>query len=166
MLCRPETRGDLDAIHGLLTAAFGREDEAELVVRLRDEGYATLSWVAELDGRVVGHILFSPLEIVGDAKIVRALALAPLAVAPDCQRQSVGTRLARAALDECRRQGHAIVVVLGHPDYYPRFGFRADLAQRFEAPFAGPSLMALELAPDALAGVAGRLRYAPPFGIE
>lgn len=168
--CRPETPSDVAAIHEVVRQAFGQDEEALLVDALRAGGHAPVSWVAEIEGSIVGHVMFSHLGIDpsgadANGRATAALALAPLSVAPAFQRQGVGTALTRAALDECRRQGHRIVVVLGHPEYYPRFGFRPEPAEAFEAPFSGPSLMALELVPGALAGVRGKLRYAEPFGI-
>ena len=128
-------------------------------------GHARLSLVAERAGRVVGHILFSDLPIVTATGTVSALALAPMAVLPEFQRQGIGSARVRHGLDECRRQGHRIVVVLGHPDFYPRFGFSAKLAERLTSPFhGGDAFMALELTPGALEGVTGRVQYAPPFG--
>jgi predicted N-acetyltransferase YhbS/SAM-dependent methyltransferase len=151
---RADTPGDLEAVREVNRHAFGQEDEARLVDALRDGGYARLSLVAEEGGRVVGHILFSDLPIVTQAGTLHGLALAPVAVLPERQRQGVGSRLVR--------EGHRVVVVLGHP----RFGFSARLAGRLEAPFSGPAFMALELVPGALAGVEGVVQYPPPFGLE
>jgi putative acetyltransferase len=163
---RPEKPEDLETIRQVNRRAFGKEDEARLVDALRDGGYARLSLVAEEDGRVVGHILFSDLPIVKQAGTLHALALAPLAVLPEFQRQGIGSRLVRAGLRSCAEAGHKVVVVLGHPDYYPRFGFSATLAKRLKSPFSGPSFMALELTPGALAGVTGEVCYPPPFGLK
>jgi putative acetyltransferase len=93
------------------------------------------------------------------------LALAPLAVTPARQRQGIGSQLVREGLRACAAAGHRIVVVLGHPAYYPRFGFSAALARPLKAPFSGESFMAAELVPGALPGVAGEVRYPPPFGL-
>ena len=163
---RAEAPEDFEAIGEVNRQAFGGEDEARLVGALRAGGYARLSLVAEEGGRVVGHILFSDLPIVTQRCTLQALSLAPLAVLPDRQRQGIGSRLVREGLRACADAGHRIVVVLGHPDYYPRFGFSSRLAERLKAPFSGPAFMALELVPGALAGVAGQLRYPPPFGLE
>ena len=121
MIVRPETAGDNDAVARLLIDAFGGPAEARLVELLRssDDHVPELTLVAELDGRVVGHIMFSRVG-VGDQT---ALALAPMAVAPAHQRTGVGTALAGAALERARRRPEAAVIVLGHPGYYPRFGF-------------------------------------------
>ncbi len=121
MIVRPETPADHEGVARLLTDAFGGPAEARLVELLRspDVYVPELTLVAEVDGEVVGHILFSRVR-VGD---VSALALAPMAVAPAHQRSGVGTALARAALERASGRPEAAVIVLGHPEYYPRFGF-------------------------------------------
>src|SRR5439155_1954228 len=121
----------------------------------RDGGYVRLSLVAVQAGQVIGHLLFSELHIRTATQPVLALALAPLAVLPGFQRHGVGTLLMREGLRFCRSAGHRIVVVVGHPEYYPRFGFSGRLAEPLVSPFASPSWMALELEPGALRGVAG-----------
>jgi putative acetyltransferase len=167
-LIRPETEDDLDAIRQVNRLAFGRDDEARLVDALRDEGHVRISLVAEANGRVVGHILFGDLTIEsGDTgEIVKALALAPLAVDPTDQRRGIGSSLVRDGLLACAEAGHRIVVVLGHPEFYSRFGFSAARAARLRSPFSGPSFMAAELVPGALEGIEGDVRYPPPFGID
>jgi putative acetyltransferase len=161
---REQVAGDGPAVWQVNRRAFGRDDEARLVERLQSGGWARVSLVAESDGRVAGHVLFSELAIVAPSGTTRALALAPLAVLPEYQSRGVGSTLVRRGLEICRGQGHAIVIVVGHPGYYPRFGFSAELARSFESPYAGESFMALELAAGALAGIAGRVEYPPPFG--
>jgi putative acetyltransferase len=163
---RAEKPQDREAVREVNRRAFGGEDEARLVDALRDGGYARLSLVAEEGGRVVGHVLFSDLPIVTPACTRHALALAPVAVLPDRQRRGIGSRLVREGLRACAEAGHRVVVVVGHPDYYPRFGFSARLAGRLKAPFSGPAFMALELVPGALADVTGEVCYPPPFGLE
>jgi putative acetyltransferase len=163
---RQETPEDLDAIREVNRRAFGGDDEARLVDALRDGGYARLSLVAQESGRVVGHIMFSDLPIITKTGTLHALALAPMAVLPNRQRQGIGSRLVREGLRACAEAGHAVVVVVGHANYYPRFGFSARLAERLKAPFSGPSFMALELVPGALADVAGRVCYPPSFALE
>jgi putative acetyltransferase len=166
VLVRAERPADRVAIRAVNSQAFGREDEAGLVEALGDGGYARLSLVAEEGERVVGHLLFSDLPILTSTGTLSALALAPLAVLPDRQRQGIGSRLVREGLRACLAAGHRVVVVLGHADYYPRFGFSARLAESLQAPFSGPSFMALELVPGALQGVRGKVCYPPPFGLE
>jgi putative acetyltransferase len=165
MQVRPEQASDLEAIREVNRLAFGQEDEGRLVDALRAGGYARLSLVAEEGGRVIGHLLFSDLPIRTETGTVGALALAPLAVVPSRQRQGVGTLLVQEGLRACAAAGHRIVVVVGHPDYYPRFGFSAELAERLTAPFSGPAFMALEVVPGALEGVVGEVRYPPPFQV-
>lgn len=115
---------------------------------------------------ILGHILFSPLDLEIDGTPMPAAALAPISVRPDRQGQGIGGQLIEAGLEACRAAGIAAVVVLGHPGYYPRFGFSAALARKLHAPFSGDAFMALELIPDALAGRAGSVRYAPAFGLD
>ena len=159
-MIRPATAADHPAIHAVVAAAFGRADEAELVGRLRADGDALVELIAEADGAVVGHILFTRLGIGA----VTGAALAPLAVAPALQRQGIGGALTRAGIEQCRARGVPAIVVLGHADYYPRLGFSAAVAAAFDAPFSGPSFMALELVPGTVAPGA-KVRYAPAFGI-
>lgn len=145
--------------------AFGQEDEARLVDALRAGGHARISLVAEEEGRGVGHILFSDLPIITKGGVVPALSLAPMAVIPSHQRRGIGSLLVWGALRACRDAGHRIVVVLGHPGFYPRFGFSARLAERLGSPYSGPAFMAAELVPGALEGVEGEVRYPPPFSL-
>jgi putative acetyltransferase len=153
-------------VREVIRLAFGHDDEALLVDALRAEGAVQSSFVAEIDGQVVGHVLFSELLIVGESATVPALALAPVAVLPGYQRLGIGTRLIRHALEACQKQGHRIVVVLGHPDFYPRFGFSSELAAGLDSAFSGkPSFMAMELAEGALVGVSGKVRYPAAFEI-
>lgn len=161
---RREAPSDQPAIHSVNCLAFGRDDESRLVDALRDGGYQQISLVAELDGQVVGHILFSDLPIITPAGLVLVLSLAPMSVLPAFQRRGIGSELVQTGLEACRQQGHRIVVVLGHPEFYPRFGFSSELAGRIESPYAGgDSWMALELVPQALHDVSGCVEYPPPF---
>lgn len=164
LILRAELPADQAAIHNLHTRAFNGPQEAELVDQLRAEGFYSLSLVAEKAGELVGHILFSPLQIITDSKSLPALALAPVAVLPEHQRSGIGSALIRAGLELARQNGERIVIVLGEPAYYGRFGFRADLAAPLSSPYAGEYFMALELVPGALAGVQGEVVYAGPFG--
>jgi putative acetyltransferase len=165
MVIRPEEEMDYHAIWNVNRLAFGGQtEEAKLVDDLRAEGYKRLSLVAEDDGTIVGHVLFSDLAIETRDAVVDALALAPLAVAPSHQGQGIGSALVREGLRLCAEQGHRIVVVVGHPAYYRRFGFSAQLAERLASPYAGPEFMALELVLGALDGVSGKVAYPPPFG--
>jgi putative acetyltransferase len=162
---RSEIPGDHAAIREINRQAFGQEDEGILIDALRAQGYARLSLVAIDQGLPVGHILFSDLPIVTPDRTVPAISLAPLAVIPSHQRRGIGSALVRRGLETCSQQGHAIVIVLGHPGFYPRFGFSAALARPLRSPFSGDAFMALALVPGALDGVVGEVRYPPPLGI-
>lgn len=163
MQVRPEQESDHGAIRQVNRLAFGGDLEADLVDALRDGGYLRISLVAEFDGELVGHIAFSELSIETRTEPLTALALAPLAVIPEKQRQGIGGQLVEQGLDACRAQGYRAVLVLGHPEYYQRFGFSAALAQPLESPYSGEAYMAIELEPDVLEGIAGRVVYPPPF---
>lgn len=160
---RPEEARDTDAIHRLNEQAFGQTEEAELVDKLRRSGVPLISLVAEKDGQLVGHILFSPVTLGGSK--LRGAGLGPLAVMPEHQRLGIGAQLVKSGLEVCRKAGYDFVIVLGHPAYYPRFGFRPaskyDLKCEFEAP--DEAFMALELRPGALAGASGVAHYPPEF---
>lgn len=161
-MARPED--DL-AIHEVHKAAFPTEDEADLVDRLRADGDALVSVVAVLEGAIVGHVLFSPMGIAGGVGEIRAVALAPVGVHPDRQRRGLGSAMIEAGLRLCAGRGERIVLVLGDPAYYRRFGFTPEAAAAIESPWPGPHFMAKALTPGALDGVAGRVRYARAFGI-
>ena len=161
---RPETNKDLDAIWRINQAAFGGEEEANLVNALRDGGFVDVSLAAEYEEKIIGHILFSRAAVMTNDGALDVLSLAPMAVAPSHQRRGIGSKLVIAGLSRCREQGHEIVVVLGHPNFYSRFGFSSELAEPLENPFGGGAAwMAMELAPEALTGVEGRVEYPPPF---
>lgn len=153
-------------IASLLRAAFGGEAEADLVDRLRHDNLVVASLVALADRDVVGHVLFSDLAVAIDGRTVKAAALAPLAVRQDHQRQGIGSRLVLAGLSIVRERQYAAAIVVGHADYYPRFGFSAALARKLVAPFAGDSFMALELVPGSLHGETGGVRYPPAFKLD
>jgi putative acetyltransferase len=147
---RPAVANDHAAIRAVTRAAFdaSTNDEAGIIEGVRAEGRVLIELVAETDGEIVGHVLFSRMRTDPG----RAFAgLGPLAVAPAAQRTGVGSALSRAGIDACRAAGMEAVVVLGHPPYYPRFGFSAEAAAKIASPFAGrPAFMALALKPGAL----------------
>lgn len=160
---QPDDRADVRAVND---RAFGTATESRLVDALRDLPDA-LSIVATIEGRVVGHILFTPVTIEPSTAI-RVAGLGPMAVRPDRQRTGIGTGLVRTGLDECRRRGYRAVVVVGHPEYYPRFGFVPAHTKGLTCEFPVPPdvFMVLELEPDALVRSHGRVRYHPGFGVE
>ena len=146
--------------------AFGGADEAILVDKLRADGHVLASLVAELDSEIVGHILFSRMWIKNPTgALVSAAALAPLAVLPERQRRGIGGHLIRHGLELLRGQGEKIVIVLGHPGYYPKFGFSTEKARLLESPFPAEAFMAIELSPGALDGIQGAVLYPAAFGI-
>lgn len=161
---RPAVAADHAAIAALNDEAFGGTWESRLVARLRSEGLVVVELVASDEtGRIVGHIMFSRLSVTVDGRSFAAASLAPVSVAVDLQRRGIGALLARAGIEQARQAGIAAIIVLGHPGYYPRFGFSADRARHLEAPFSGPAFMALELAPGALDGAAGQVTYPAAF---
>lgn len=165
MHIRPEQPEDGAAIRQVVTAAFGQTAEADLVDRLRAHGKARVSLVAEADGQLVGHILFSEVTLDVNPQAINVIGLAPLAVAPAWQKQGVGSQLTQVGLAACRAAGYDAAIVLGHPEYYPRFGFVP--ASRFgvhsEYHVRDEVFMAMELRSGALAGCAGLARYQPEF---
>jgi len=167
IIVRPERIADYPVIGELNRAAFGQDNEANLILRIRQaDGFdPELSLVAERRDEIVGHILFSPVRIETSGPVVAALALAPMAVRPDLQGRGVGSQLVEAGLEACRRRSQRIVVVVGHPEYYPRFGFAPAEPLGLKAPFPVPeeAFMALALVPAALDGISGVVRYPPCF---
>jgi putative acetyltransferase len=126
---------------------------------------ALVSLVAEIDGRVVGHILFSRMWIETPTGRVSAVALAPVAVRPHHQREGIGSRLIERGLELVKARGEGIVIVAGHPQYYPRFGFSTEKARFLRSPFPAEAFMAMELRAEALQGIEGSVVYPPAFGI-
>lgn len=165
VVIRPRAPADDAAIARLNDAAFGTPGEARLIQALRDAGVAAIEWVAVEGSGVIGHILFSVLDVMIDGRTVKALALAPMAVEPAWHRQGIGSRLVRAGLGQARRGGWEAAIVLGHPRYYPRFGFSAARARHLQAPYSGDAFMALALQPGALDGQSGRVVYPAAFAL-
>jgi predicted N-acetyltransferase YhbS len=169
MTIRHEASSDIDAITKVVTAAFGQADEAHLVEALRDapDFDPELSLIAIEGDAVVGHALLTVIAIETAGGLRPALGLAPVSVAPGWQRQGVGSALTGELLRRARDVGHAAVIVLGLPEYYPRFGFAPASRFGIRAPFDVPdeAFMALELEPRSLAECAGTVRYPPAFGV-
>lgn len=165
LVIRCEDAEDQSAVRAVNEFAFGRPDEADLVDSLRKEGAIILSLVAEIEKQVVGHILFSRMWVDSPGGSLPAVALAPMAVFPAHQRNGIGGALIRSGLDSLRERGERIVIVLGHPDYYPRFGFSTEKARGLASPFPPDAFMAAELSFNALGGIRGKVRYPVAFGI-
>jgi putative acetyltransferase len=156
---------DVVGIRAVNDSAFGQAVEGAVVDALREAGALTISLVARNADMVVGHAAFSPVTATrGAAKL---LGLGPVAVLPDLQRRGIGSALIRAGLEQVRRGGFDGVVVLGHPDYYPRFGFvpasRFGLQCEYDVP--SEAFMAVELVPGGLTDCAGRARYHAAFAL-
>ena len=156
---RVEKEEDYDAIDTVLTAAFGKDKEAKLVRKLREDGLIVLSLVALLGGRIVGSLVLSRIVIKNEKGSRNALALAPLAVVPEFQKSGVGTKLMEIGLQQLKDMGEKIVILLGHTSYYSRFGFSSVLTKNLKSPFSGDAYMALELEPGVLASIAGEVIY-------
>jgi len=165
MIIRAETPCDRESIHLVNELAFPTPGEANLVDALREKACAYISLVAIDEDRVVGHIFFSPVTIESATDSFTAMGLAPMAVLPECQRQGIGSLLVREGLRECQRIGHEIVVVLGHPEYYPRFGFVPASSKGLRSEYDVPDevFMVAELTPGALKGRTGLVKYHPEF---
>ena len=164
---RTENPEDIEAVRNINIAAFGRENEANLVDRLRGIA-STFSFVAVQSDRIVGHIFFSPVVVEGKcSRNLSIVGLAPLAVLPNYQRQGIGTLLIRQGLKECARSGFNAVVVLGHPDFYSRFGFipasRKSLKCEYDVP--DEAFMVLELESGALEDCSGTVKYRSEFSL-
>ncbi len=164
-LVRDEKPCDRERVRRVNEAAFGRSDEADLVERLQVEGAVLLSLVAESDGQIIGHILFSRMTVETGQGSVAAVSLAPMAVLPGYQGRQVGSQMVRLGLTRLRDRGERIVIVLGHEHYYPRFGFSSAKARCLASPFPPEAFMALELFDGALEGVRGAVRYPAAFGL-
>jgi len=167
IIIRKETSADLPAIREVNSKAFDREGEADLVENLRKSAQfiSQLSLVAEYNNQVIGHILFSPVVIKNDQQEVKALALGPMAVLPEFQQKGIGSQLVTTGLDRCRESGYNSVIVLGHTEFYPRFGFKKADAFDIHPPEEAwePAFFAVELAENALTGITGTVIYPPEF---
>lgn len=162
---REDRAEDGGAIRRLLELAFGGPGEADLVDALRSAGGVTLSLLALEGSTIVAQVVFSPVVVRSQKGCIDALGLGPMAVVPHRQRRGIGTELLRAGLARLRDARHRAVVVLGHPAYYPRFGFRraSELGIAWEHAAPDEAFMALELEPKSLEGVAGVVCYRPEF---
>jgi putative acetyltransferase len=165
VVIRCENTEDESAVRTVNESAFGRSDEADLVDSLRKEGAVILSLLAELKKQAVGHILFSRMWIDTPGGSLTAVALAPMAVLPGHQNKGIGGTLIRRGFDRLRNRDERIVVVLGHPEYYSRFGFSTEKAGGLASPFPPHAFMAAELSINALGGICGKVRYPVAFGL-
>jgi putative acetyltransferase len=164
---RAEISEDIPAIYHIHTAAFGQANEADLVDALRRHNALTISLVAIQDGHIVGHIAFSPVTITSSTATIAALGLAPMAVLPAYQRRGIGSQLVEAGLTACHHTTYGVVMVLGHPHYYPRFGFvpAKPLGIVWEHDAPDEAFMVKEIQKDALAQTRGVVKYRPEFDV-
>lgn len=164
MQIREEARSELDAIHAINLAAFPSSAEAELVRRLRLSANPLISLVAVESGAVIGHILFSPVILDTDSTLA-LMGLAPMAVMPGRQKQGIGSALVEAGLQHCAELEIGAVAVLGHPDFYPKFGFRASTEFAIKSEYDVPAevFMLKELSKDYLKNASGIIRYHEEF---
>lgn len=165
MIIRAEREGDYPHVRRVNELAFGQPGEADLVDALRLAARPYISLVAVEGSEIAGHIFFSPVTIHSGDSVSDAIGLAPLAVLPERQNRGIGSALVREGLEECRRLGQEVVVVLGHPKYYPRFGFQTagtkGLACEYDVP--DEHFMVAELSDGALGGRHGLVKYHPAF---
>jgi putative acetyltransferase len=166
MTIREETPEDIDQIRGINDAAFGQPNEGCIVDQIRESCSEILSLVAVLDGKIAGHIFFSPIEIESKAGNIKGMGLAPMAVAPDLQNQGIGTQLVVEGLIIMKERGYPLVIVLGHPQYYPRFGFKPASLYNLKCQWEGVPdevFMAIIFDEEIMKGVSGVARYLDVF---
>jgi putative acetyltransferase len=165
MRVRSEGPADAKAVRAVNESAFGSTLEADIVEAMRKHEVYTISLVADLDGSVLGHILFSPVRLSGHMEL-HLMGLGPMSVLPNHQRNGIGSALVREGLDRCKDMGSDAVVVLGHAEYYPRFGFvpasRYGIRCEYDVP--DEVFMLLELRPRSLGGATGKVTYNEAFG--
>ncbi len=163
---REEQIGDEQQIHGVHRHAFGQTEEADIVNKLRQTCTHRTSVVAVSGDQIVGHILFTPVTIQAEEQIIEGMGLAPMAVLPEFQRQGIGSRLVNAGLEIIKKAKYPFVVVLGHPTYYPRFGFvpasRYDIRSEYEN-VPDEAFMILAFDQAMLKGISGVAKYRPEF---
>jgi len=163
---RKEEEKDHKQIYEVNKLAFQQENESKLIEKIRksENFIPELSIVAEIDNRIVGHILFSKIKIIGDSDY-ESLALAPMAIIPEFQKSGIGSELIKKGMDKAKELGFDSIIVLGHKEYYPKFGFQRASKWDIKCPFEVPDevFMAIELTEKALEGKAGTVEYPDEF---
>lgn len=145
--------------------AFGQPQEADVVDKLRQNCPDLLPLVAVLDKRIVGHILFSPATVEAKGMVIHGMGLAPMSVLPEYQRQGIGSQLVRSGIEELKERHCPFVIVLGHAEYYPRFGFEPASTQGISSEWEVPdeAFMVLVLDEAVMRGISGVARYRLEF---
>ena len=166
MNIRKEKDSDKEKIWQVNAEAFDSEAEANLVNSLRDSGISFISLVAEEDEEIIGHILFTPVELIGDDYSLKLMGLAPMSVRPDLQKKGIGSQLVKTGIENCAAQGYDAIVVLGHPEYYPKFGFVPSVKYGIKSEYDAPdeAFMILELKESSLKDENGIIKYHVAFG--
>ena len=166
MNIRKEKDSDKEKIWKVNAEAFETEAEANLVNALRDSGIPFISLVAEEDEEIVGHILFTPVELIDDDSGLKLIGLAPMAVLTKLQKKGIGSQLVKTGIENCSTQGYDAVVVLGHPEYYPKFGFVPSVKYGIKSEYDAPdeAFMVLELKESSLKDKNGIIKYHAAFG--
>jgi len=165
MIIRPENTGDFNMIREINIKAFGQESEADLVDALRKSGIPLISLVADEDNTLVGHIMFSPVTIDNGCESISVAGLAPMAVLPEFQRKGIGSMLVKEGLKHCKQAGYSAVVVLGHPEYYPRLGFVPSVKYGIKSEYDVPEnvFMIIELTEGSLKDCHCTVKYHEAF---
>lgn len=165
MNIREEQPADVDKIWKVNSEAFETDVEANLVNALRSSGCVYISLVAETDGEIIGHIFFTPVKLTENKNNLNIIGLAPMAVSSQFQNKGIGSKLVNTGLEYCKSRGYDAVVVLGHPAYYPKFGFVPSIKYGIKSEYDVPDdvFMILELVPEALKGHKGIIKYNEEF---
>ena len=163
---RPEQPGDISSVRAINETAFGQPAEANIVDSLRSACPNAISLVAVEDEKILGHIFFSPVSVSSGSRVSQGMGLAPMAVLPQRQRQGIGSMLVQAGIDAMRQRNCPFIIVLGHPEYYPRFGFvpasRHGIVCQWEGVPDG-AFMVLIFDEAIMSGVSGVVRYRDEF---
>ncbi len=164
---REEIPSDYVAIREVNFQAFNKDKEPQIVEDLRANGNMVLSLVAEKDNQIVGHIVLSRMMIKKeDGTQVKVLAMGPVAVLPTVQKQGVGSQMIKESIRLATERGESAILLLGHKEYYPKFGFSPSLVVGIEHPFNKENFMGVELIKDSLKDLKGRMKYSKAFGME
>ncbi len=165
VLIRKQQSADIPQIREVNTRAFGQPDEADLVDKLRERCQDLVELVAVFGDEIIGHIVFSPATVECEERTVTGAALGPMAVMPRHQRQGIGTKLVTSGVSLLQQNNCPFLVVIGHPDFYPRFGFRPASRFGVQCDWDVPDavFMMMVLAEEEMQGVGGRVKFRPEF---